>query len=113
MLWRLLIRAPHQMATWSIKSKNWEEAIDAFSKYLYLQNNSSNLAYKVYSLGEAYMQLFKYDKAYALFKKAEEIDPAYKKFGNHYKNYIEKREKTSTTKLIHLTLEELVGPIYY
>jgi len=93
----------------AIKLQKWPEANKAYRTKLYLDGDAK---YDVFQLGVTYMYLYQFDKAYALFKKAEELDPDYKKYTQKYTSYIEK-EKRSSMNLVGQDITNIIGVIAY
>lgn len=89
----------------AIKLQQWPQANEAF-RYVVFINGLNK--YNLFKLGQTYMYLLQFDKAYAVFKKAEELDPEYKRYTKMYTGYIEK-EKTDKMGLLGQDIYQIIG----
>ncbi|MGB1077051.1 MAG: tetratricopeptide repeat protein [Bdellovibrionales bacterium] len=93
----------------ALKLQKWEEANEA---YRYKINIDGLSVYSVFQLGVTYMYLHQYDKAYALFKKSEELDPTYPKYTKQYTSWIEADQKDKMN-LVGKDIFEMIGSVPY
>lgn len=93
----------------ALKLEKWEAAKRAYKHKVYLKGISK---YDVYKLGISHMHLYEFDKAYAMFKKALDLDPEYKKYTQRYTDYIE-MEKPESMVLEGTNILNMLGPIRY
>ncbi|MBL1320642.1 MAG: DUF4034 domain-containing protein [Methylophaga sp.] len=107
---------PWKAKSWSkrgqcaIDRQLWQQANKAYRYKVYIDGITK---YGLFKLGQTYMYLSQFDKAYAVFKKAVELDPEYTKYTDMYTSYIEK-EKPDQMQLegkdIYLIIGELKRP---
>lgn len=93
----------------AIELQLWPVANNAFRHRVYLDGESR---YRVFQLGLTHMYLHEYDKAYALFRRAEELDPDYVKYTKQYTDYIESK-KPEDMALLGTSARKIVGALLY
>jgi tetratricopeptide (TPR) repeat protein len=91
----------------AIKLQLWPQANEAFRYAVFINGLNK---YDLFKLGQTYMYLLQFDKAYAMFKKSEELDPEYKQYTEMYTSYIEK-EKTAQMNLVGKDIYQIIGKI--
>ena len=99
----------HNLTECAFKLQKWPDANKAFRHKIVLRKIT---IYDVFQLGVTYMYLHQYDKAYALFKKTEEMDPEYVKYTKMYTSYIEKEKPESMT-LVGQDIYKISGTLKY
>lgn len=86
---------PWKAKAWSkrgqcaIDRQLWQQANEAYRYKVYIDGITK---YGLFKLGQTYMYLRQFDKAYAVFKKAVELDPEYTEYTDMYTSYIEKEK---------------------
>lgn len=91
----------------AIKLQQWQQANNAFRYTVFISGINK---YDLFKLGMTYMYLYQFDKAYAVFKKADELDPKYKKYTEMYTRYIEK-EKPDQMGLEGRDIYQIIGDL--
>ena len=91
------------------KLQKWGEANEAYRYKLHIDGAT---VYSVFQLGVTYMYLHQYDKAYAMFKKSEELDFDYKKYTKQYTGWIESDQKNKMN-LVGKDIYEIIGNVTY
>jgi len=91
----------------AIKLQHWQQANEAFRYTVFIKGINK---YDLFNLGMTYMYLEQFDKAYASFKKADELDPEYVKYTDMYTSYIEK-EKTDQMGLEGTDIYKMIGTL--
>ncbi|MBX2807173.1 MAG: DUF4034 domain-containing protein [Cellvibrionaceae bacterium] len=91
------------------KLKKWREVNSAYSYKIHI---SGLKKYALYRLGESYMHLHQYAKAYPLFKQAEALDSDYRQYTQRFTQYIE-TEKPEAMALEGENIYQIIGPVFY
>jgi tetratricopeptide (TPR) repeat protein len=89
-----------QLRPWKAKAWNkrgqcaidrqlWQQANEAYRHKVFIDGVTK---YGLFKLGQTYMYLSQFDKAYAVFQKAVELDPKYTEYTDMYTHYIEKEK---------------------
>ncbi len=104
---------PWKAKAWSkrgqcaIDRQLWQQANEAYRYKVYIDGITK---YGLFKLGQTYMYLSQFDKAYAVFKKAVELDPEYTEYTDMYTSYIEK-EKPDQMNLEGKDIYLIIGEI--
>ena len=103
------IEAWSSLAFCATKLEKWSQANTAYTYKLHIKGSNK---YDLYRLGESYMYLRDYSKAYPLFKQAVALDSDYQQYTQKFTHYIEVREPQAMA-LVGSDLYTLIGPVTY